>query len=102
MPVPCESIFNRHPAVARSALVGLGEYGKQRPVLVVETKPGQAAASSGARKKMIEELLALGAKHKHTRAIQDVLVHPSFPVDVRHNAKIQRQHLAKWAAGKLS
>ena len=102
LPVPCESIFNQHPSVARSALVGLGQYGKQRPVLVVEMKPGQTAASSGDRKKMIEELRALGAKHKHTRGIQDVLFHPAFPVDVRHNAKIQRQLLAKWSAEKLS
>jgi hypothetical protein len=48
-----------------------------------------------------EELLDIAANHEHTRAIRDVLFHPSFPVDIRHNAKIGREALAKWAAGKL-
>jgi len=26
-----------------------------------------------------------------------VLFHPSFPVDIRHNAKISREKLALWA-----
>jgi predicted signal transduction protein with EAL and GGDEF domain len=48
-----------------------------------------------------DELLKLAANHDHTRQIRDVLFHPSFPVDIRHNAKIGREALAKWAAGKL-
>ncbi|MGE4561023.1 MAG: fatty acid CoA ligase family protein, partial [Desulfobulbus sp.] len=33
----CEAIFNEHPRVRRSALVGLGLWGQQTPVLIVET-----------------------------------------------------------------
>ena len=45
------------------------------------------------------ELLALGAEYPHTRAIQTVDFYPDlFPTDVRHNAKIQRDKLAVWAA----
>ena len=31
-----------------------------------------------------------------------VLVHPRFPVDVRHNAKINREELAVWATTQLN
>jgi hypothetical protein len=37
-----------------------------------------------------------------TRDIKDLLFHPSFPVDVRHNAKIGRERLALWAGKQLS
>ena len=37
--IPCEAIFNGHPAVYRSALVGIGQPGAQVPVVVVETWP---------------------------------------------------------------
>ncbi|MCK5862031.1 MAG: hypothetical protein KAH38_06080, partial [Candidatus Hydrogenedentes bacterium] len=98
LPVPCESIFNQHPKAARTALVGVGEYGKQHPVLIVELLPEYAQANSELRKQIIEELLVLGAAYKHTHSIKDIRFHPSFPVDIRHNAKIQRQELAKWAS----
>ena len=40
-PVCCEAIFNEHPAVRRSALVGVGPEGRQRPVIVLEPHRGQ-------------------------------------------------------------
>ncbi|MFT7461786.1 MAG: hypothetical protein ACI9EF_000120 [Pseudohongiellaceae bacterium] len=46
-------------------------------------------------------MLALGAAHDHTRLIETVLFHDSFPVDVRHNAKIFREQLAVWATKQL-
>jgi len=101
LPIQCEAIFNTYPDVARTALVGIGEYGKQQPVLVVEAKPGKAPASDEAAQQLINELLAIGAKFEHTRDIQKVLFHPSFPVDARHNTKIQRQELSAWAAQQL-
>jgi acyl-CoA synthetase (AMP-forming)/AMP-acid ligase II len=36
---PCEAIFNTHPHVHRSALVGVGEAGKQQPVMIAEPWP---------------------------------------------------------------
>jgi olefin beta-lactone synthetase len=113
LPVPCEAIF-QHPAVLRTALVGVGKRGEQRPVLVVQLKEGLRASGQGSqaaegktgqgilsKDRLVEELLALGAQHEHTRPIRDVLFHPSFPMDVRHNAKIQREKLAVWAASRL-
>jgi acyl-CoA synthetase (AMP-forming)/AMP-acid ligase II len=101
LPVPCEAIFDHHPDVTRTALVGVGERGQQRPVLVVEPRQGKMPATKAARQKFTAELLKLGAEHEQTRPIQDVLFHPSFPVDVRHNAKIQREKLAVWAEVKM-
>jgi hypothetical protein len=63
------------------ALVGVGEPGKQRPVLIVE---------GGADDALATELRAMGT-------IQDILFHPRFPTDVRHNAKIHRLQLRRWA-----
>ncbi len=96
--IPCEAIFNSHPAVFRSALVGVEKPPNQRPVICIELVP----ELQNADKTQIErELLALGADHVHTRQIEAVLFHPGFPVDIRHNAKIFREKLAVWAGEKL-
>lgn len=100
LPVPCEAIFNTHPEVTRTALVGVGKYGQQRPVLVVEMKSGRVPSSKD-KQRLIGELLTLGEKYEHTQPIRDILFYPSFPVDVRHNVKIQREKLAAWAARQL-
>jgi acyl-CoA synthetase (AMP-forming)/AMP-acid ligase II len=100
LPVPCEAIFNAHPEVIRTALVGVGARGQQRPVLVVELRSGKAP-SKKEQQRLRSELLALGQQYEHTQSIKDFLFHPSFPVDVRHNVKIQREELAAWAAKKL-
>lgn len=101
LPVPCEAIFNQHPRVARTALVGLGPRRQQAPVLVIEPKAEHMPTSAAEREQFITELLQLGQTHDHTRAIQTFLFHADFPVDVRHNAKIRREVLAVWAAHKL-
>jgi len=95
--VPCEAVFNTHPAVFRSALVGVGEGDDTRPVLCVELENDAA----GDRETIASELLAIGARLEHTRGIDTVLFHPGFPVDIRHNAKIGRGQLAAWASKKL-
>ncbi len=97
-PVPCESIFNAHPDVVRTALVGIGPRGKQTPILVVEPLPGKTPRTGAERLRFTEALLALGAVHEHTRTIREVFFYPGiFPTDVRHNAKIQREKLTAWA-----
>jgi len=47
------------------------------------------------------ELRALGAQHAATRGIDRFLLHPGFPVDIRHNAKIGREKLAVWAQRRV-
>ncbi|MCB0163176.1 MAG: AMP-binding protein [Anaerolineae bacterium] len=100
LPVPCEAIFNAHPDVSRTALVGVGPLGSQRPVLIVELNSG-ALPDGSTQQRLIDELLAQGQKYEHTQGIKDFLFKESFPVDVRHNVKIQREKLAVWAAKQL-
>ena len=95
--IPCEAVFNTHPQVYRSALVGVGTPGELTPVICVELEKGVKVD----RKLLREELLAIARDHIHTHCIETILFHRSFPVDIRHNAKIFREKLAVWAAGRL-
>jgi acyl-CoA synthetase (AMP-forming)/AMP-acid ligase II len=92
----CEAIFTNHPLVNRAALVGVGEAGKMRPVLVVEPK-----ATVRDPPKLFAELRQLALEHEQTASLSTFLIHKSFPVDIRHNAKIFREKLALWAAERL-
>ncbi len=94
---PVEGIFNTHPAVFRSALVGVIRFGRIEPVLCVER---EADRRHGPTEQLTRELLELGAKFEQTRVIQSILYHDAFPVDIRHNSKIFREKLAVWASGK--
>lgn len=97
--VQAEGIFNSHPDVYRSALVGIGKIGQQTPVMCIELQAPKAKAISNPshRQALIQELLDLGQKHAVSKGIKKILFHPSFPVDIRHNAKIFRDQLATWA-----
>lgn len=94
--VACEGVFNAHPQVYRSALVGVGEPGAQRPVVCVELERG-----AGDRERIRGELLELGAAHAHTAGLREIHFHPGFPVDIRHNSKIFREKLRPWAAARV-
>jgi acyl-CoA synthetase (AMP-forming)/AMP-acid ligase II len=94
--VCCEAIFNEHPEVYRSALVGVGPKGGQEPVLIVETHEKKLD-----RDTLFSELRQLAQQNAMTRTIEHFLVHPAFPVDIRHNAKIFREKLSLWATAKL-
>ena len=96
--IPCEAIFNNHPRVFRSALVGVGPQGRKKPVICIELEPDD----SGKDKKGLEkELIALAQASPITEDIQTILFHRAFPVDIRHNSKIFREKLAVWAEKKL-
>jgi acyl-CoA synthetase (AMP-forming)/AMP-acid ligase II len=90
-----EPVFNVHADVLRTALVGVGANGAQMPVLCVELRRGVAASQWP---RIERELRELGRGHVHTAGIDRFLLHPRFPVDIRHNAKIGREALAAWAA----
>jgi acyl-CoA synthetase (AMP-forming)/AMP-acid ligase II len=93
-----EPVFNVHPDVARTALVGVGERGHQVPVLVVELKKG---IKPDQHERLAAEILRKGEGLVHTARVQTLLFHPKLPVDIRHNAKIGREILAAWAARQL-
>jgi acyl-CoA synthetase (AMP-forming)/AMP-acid ligase II len=90
---PCEQVFRQHPRVKRCALIGVGDRGRQRAAIVVEAKVDESAQCRA----FARELRALALQHAHTAEIKIFYFCEKFPVDVRHNAKVHRLTLAKWA-----
>jgi acyl-coenzyme A synthetase/AMP-(fatty) acid ligase len=95
--IPCEAIFNNHPEVFRSALVGIGKKPNQVPVICIEL---EQEVNTG-KKELEKELFAIAAKHDLTKDIKTILFHKSFPVDIRHNSKIFREKLTEWAEKQI-
>lgn len=97
--IPCETMFNNHPDVFRSALVKAGGSENPKPVICIELKKKISNKKKRALKK---ELIELAAKNELTEDIKTVLFIKRFPVDIRHNSKIFREKLAIWANKKLN
>lgn len=92
--VPVEEVLNQHPAVKRTALVGPGNRGSQAPMVLLEREPG-ASLDDGA---LVREVRELAAKFEVTKGLTTFQIYPgAFPVDARHNAKIEREKLTLWA-----
>jgi acyl-CoA synthetase (AMP-forming)/AMP-acid ligase II len=88
---PIEGVFNAHPLVYRTALVGVEKGGSTEPGLWVELHP---SARSADRNKIRAELFEMARTHESARSIRQVWFHKGFPTDVRHNSKIIREKLA--------
>lgn len=96
--IPCEAIVNEHPQVFRSALVGVTDpRANNLPVMILELHRDQTVNVG----RVTGEVLELLQAHPLTREIEKVLIHPAFPVDIRHNAKIFREKLSVWAQRQL-
>ena len=97
-PVPVEGVFNTHPKVFRSALVRVDVDGSIQPALCIELED---KLGKGSQEELFSELKSIGAQYPHTENINLFFVHFEFPVDIRHNAKINREHLSVWANEQL-
>jgi len=89
-----EGIFNAHPAVYRSALVGVERAGLTEAWLWVELSP---TARDVDRNRLAGELFELAKSHPAGSFIKKILFHPAFPTDLGHNSKIIREKLARQA-----
>ena len=87
-----EGIFNIHPLVYRTALVGVDK----EPVLWVEL------AKNGDKEKIKLELMDLAKDHRQASGIKTFLFMKKFPTDVRHNSKIIREQLTLLAEKRLA
>lgn len=96
-----EAIFNTMAGVERTALVGVGKPGEQAPVLCVELQGTGNGRDAGRTASIAQAAAELAAQHPQLHGIKQVLFHPGFPVDIRHNSKIGRAALADWAAKQL-
>ena len=113
-----EPLFNVHPEVARTALVGVPRAAGALRIDIdkrgrgamhqVQTDPGMQAmlcvelnerVAEAEWPRIAEELRLIADGHVHTAKVVRFLRYPqAFPVDIRHNAKIGREKLAAWAA----
>lgn len=98
-PLQVEPLFDAHPKVRRSGLVGVPAPGGELPVLCVEVNSDVAKNELAG---LHRELLARAAESETTSAVHAILFKHRLPVDPRHNSKIERSSLAKWAARQLS
>ena len=99
-PVPIERAVERSLAplglatAGRVAAVGIGPAGCQQVVVVVEqaeVKPGLAGTETSAAVRAAVDV-----------DVAAVLVQDRLPVDIRHNAKIDRTAVAEWASALLA
>jgi acyl-coenzyme A synthetase/AMP-(fatty) acid ligase len=98
-PVGAEQAIERLEGVGLAAVVGVGPAGTQAVAAVVETEPpvrraGPAAPELAGRVR--------AAAREAGVEVSAVLTIPSQPTDIRHNAKIDRARLARWAARVLA
>lgn len=91
---PCEALFNNHPEVLRSALVGYGSKHGKVPVMCIETK---AKLDERQKRQLEQELREIAAASNVTKNILHFMFVDKFPVDIRHNSKIYREQLAEIA-----
>jgi acyl-CoA synthetase (AMP-forming)/AMP-acid ligase II len=94
-----EGVFNAHPDVRRSALVGVGPRSERMPVVCIELRD---RSRRGEWPRLESALRELAGQHAVSRGLRVFVPHGGFPVDIRHNAKIDRDRLAAWAARRVS
>ncbi|MDJ0351382.1 alpha/beta fold hydrolase [Pseudarthrobacter sp. PH31-O2] len=98
-PVGTEQSLERLDGVGPAALVGVGPAGTQAVVAVVETVPPARRSGPAAPELAARVRAAARADGVNVAA---VLVVRAQPTDIRHNAKIDRTRLARWASGVLA
>ncbi len=92
--VPCEAVFNTHPEVFRTALVGVGRTRSQRPVLCVELEKNVAASEHDE----FETSSWRSAPASTTRGRSDGPLSPGFPGRHPPQRQDRAAALATWAA----
>ena len=106
-PVGVEQAIQSVPEVARAALVGVGPVGAQQAVAVLEATRDSERRSRRAgpvrpRGGLAPPALASAVRRAAGVELAAVLVAAALPTDIRHNAKIDRACLARWAAHVLA
>ncbi|WP_105035485.1 alpha/beta fold hydrolase [Cryobacterium aureum] len=95
-PVGPEQRIENLPDVFRAAFVGVGPLGTQQQVAVIETVPPARRVHRAA------EPLAAAVRAAVGSPVAAVLVVSGLPTDIRHNSKIDRSRLSRWATGILA
>ena len=93
-PVPVEVAVERLVGIDRAAAVGVGPPGCQQLVIVVEAADG----SDG----LADDELTAQVRAAVAHPVAAVATVAALPVDIRHNTKIDRTAVAKWASALLA
>ena len=80
----------------RAALVGVGTSGNQRPVILFEDPYGLDTGGVGVFWD-VNNFVRWWQNNEVASEVEFVDFYGRFPVDIRHNAKINREQLALWA-----
>jgi olefin beta-lactone synthetase len=98
-PVGAEQAIERLDSVRLAAIAGVGPAGTQAVVAVVETVP--PARKAGPAEPQLAGRVRSAARKAGVN-VSAVLVVPAQPTDIRHNAKIDRSRLSRWASRVLA
>jgi acyl-coenzyme A synthetase/AMP-(fatty) acid ligase/pimeloyl-ACP methyl ester carboxylesterase len=96
-PVGVEQRVQDLPGVRAAACAGVGPAGAQVVVVVVVPDP-----APGRRDVLAGPALTAQVREAAGVPVAAVLVRRELPVDVRHNSKIDRAELSRWATERLS
>lgn len=95
-PVGPEQRIEGVDGVGRAGVAGIGPIGTQQVVAVVETDPAVR------RPGLASPSLAAAVRAAAGVPLAAVLVVPVLPTDIRHNSKVDRTRLSRWAGSVLS
>ncbi|VXC52907.1 Acyl-CoA synthetase (AMP-forming)/AMP-acid ligase II [Arthrobacter sp. 9AX] len=98
-PVGAEQAIERLQGVRLAAIAGVGPAGTQAVVAVVETVP--PARKAGPAGTQLAGEVRRAARDVGVQ-VSAVLQVPAQPTDIRHNAKIDRGRLSRWASRVLA
>ncbi|WP_178945593.1 alpha/beta fold hydrolase [Kocuria sp. TGY1127_2] len=106
-PVAGETAAEKISGVRRAAVVGVGPWGAQVPVVVVErestaARGGSRAVKDGPAPRALARAVRASVESATGVRVAAVLQVREHPTDIRHNSKIDRPRLATWASSVLS
>ena len=96
-PVGRERRVESIPAVQRAAAVGIGPRGAQQVVIVAETESARSGLAPDGLRDVVRDVL-----REDVDDIPAVLTVSALPVDIRHNSKIDRVRVGRWAERVLN
>ena len=96
-PVGVEQAVERLPEVSAAAAVGVGPTGAQQLVVVVVPRAGVDQRGVGRGGVLAPDGLTAAVRGAVAADVAAVLVLRELPVDIRHNAKVDRRRVGRWA-----
>lgn len=94
--VQVEAVFNAHPQIEKCALIEK----EGGAALAIQRVDGKESLSPTLKNEFIKDLKELRDCKEHTQGVDRFFLLKEFPVDIRHNIKIDRKKVASLVNGK--